>query len=497
MRRGGSRGAGSVAEEGAAQDPKLAELAQMVSEIRERVKARHAASTGGAIDLPLPDLMPLLHARDAAQAKVAAIGSVNPRPGGVVNTLVQSVKRNIARGLQWFVRDQVDFNRETIRALNATIEALDESNRTMVRLAAVAGERIEGMQRQVEQVADLHAHWQAWRAEWEHKLVVNEAQFTRATSDLQHAFQHRVTLAEESFRQQVAGQHRDYLAALERATADVQTKLWEDLARIRGEYEALIHHELRVVRQRAVAGGAVAGGAVAASGGGAGTVAAGGAGSAVGYDSPEMDWLKFAERFRGSAEYVRENQRQYVERFRGATGEVLDIGCGRGEFLGLLREAGIAGRGIEASRELVALCREQGLEVEQGDLFAHLEALSDGSLGGVFCAQVVEHLTAADALRMVKLVAAKLKRGGCFIAETPNPECLAIFATHFYIDPTHTRPIPPALLAFYFEEAGLGRIEVMRLGQAADSMPSLKELPASVREAFFGSLDYACLGIKL
>ncbi|MBN8733514.1 MAG: hypothetical protein J0L64_23470, partial [Acidobacteria bacterium] len=356
-----------MAEAGAAQDPKLAELAQMVSEIRERVKARHAASTGGAIDLLLPDLMPLLHARDAAQAKVAAIGSVNPRPGGVVNTLIQGVKRNVARGLQWFVRDQVDFNRETIRALNATIEALDESNRTMVRLAAVAGERIEALKPQVEQVADLHAHWQAWRAEWEHKLVVNEAQFTRATSDLQHAFQHRVTLAEESFRQQVAGQHRDFVGALERATADVQKKLWEDLARIRGEYEALIHHELRVVRQRAAAGGGVAGSVAAPA---AGTV-----GPAVGYDSPEMDWLKFAERFRGSAEYVRENQRQYVERFRGAAGEVLDLGCGRGEFLGLLREAGIAGRGIEASRELVALCREQGLEVEQGDLFGYLEAL--------------------------------------------------------------------------------------------------------------------------
>ena len=477
--------AGRVAEAGAVQDPKLAELAQLVTEIRERVKARHAASTGGAIDLPLPDLMPLLHARDAAQAKVAAIGSVNPRPGGVVNTLIQGVKRNIARGLQWFVRDQVDFNRETIRALNATIEALDESNRTMVRLAAVAGERIEALKPQVEQVADLHTHWQAWRAEWEHKLVVNEAQFTRATSDLQHAFQHRVTIAEENFRQQVAGQHRDYLAALERATEDVQKKLWADLERIRGEYEALIHHELRVVRQRAAAGGGAVG---AASGGAAG---------AVGYESPEIDWLKFAEKFRGSPEYVRENQRQYVERFRGAAGEVLDIGCGRGEFLGLLREAGIAGRGIEASSELVALCRDQGLEAEQGDLFAYLEALSDRSVGGVFCAQVVEHLTASDALRLVKLVAAKLKPGGCFIAETPNPECLAIFATHFYIDPTHTRPIPPALLAFYFEEAGLGRIEVMRLGQAANSMPALKELPASVREAFFGSLDYACLGIKL
>ena len=478
-------------------DPNLAELAHLVSEIRERVRARHASSTGGGIDVPLPDLTPLLHARDAAQAKVAAIGSVNPRPGGLVNSFIQGVKRNIARGLGWFVRDQVDFNRETIRALNATLEALDESNRTIERLATIAGERVASLSAQVHQVSDLHTHWQAWRAEWEHKLVMNEAQFTRSTSDLQHAFQHRVTLAEENTRSQIAAQHRDYLAALEHATSDIQKKLWDDLARIRTEYESLIHHELRTVRQRGLA--AAASTPATAPNAGHGTPASLPAPPAapVGYDSPEIDWLKFAEKFRGSPQYVRDNQRQYVERFRHATAEVLDIGCGRGEFLGLLRDAGIPARGIEASAELVALCREQGFQAEQADLFTYLAAQPDHSLGGIFCAQVVEHLHASDALRLVKLAAAKLKPGAAFIAETPNPECLAIFATHFYIDPTHTRPLPPALLAFYFEEAGFGRIEILRLAPAAESMPALNDLPTSVRETFFGSLDYACIGIKL
>lgn len=461
-------------------DPKLAELAQLVSEIRERVRARHAASTGGGIDIPLPDLTPLLHARDAAQAKVAAIGSVNPRPGGVVNSFIQAVKRNIARGLGWFVRDQVDFNREMLRALNATLDALDESNRTIARLASEAGERTGALSQQVHDVGDIHTHWQAWRAEWEHKLVVNEAQFTRSTSDLQHAFQHRLSVSEESLRNQITAQHRDYLAALDRASADIQKKLWDDLARIRAEYESLIHHELRVVRQRGLSASA-----------------SGPAAPAVGYDSPEIDWLKFAEKFRGSPDYVRRNQQQYVERFRNAPAEVLDIGCGRGEFLQLLKEAGIHARGVEASAELVVLCREQGLQAEQADFFTYFEAQPDNSLGGIFCAQVVEHLTARDALRLVQFAAAKLKPGAVFVAETPNPECLAIFATHFYIDPTHTRPIPPALLAFYFEEAGLGRIEVLRLAPAVESMPALNDLPASIREAFFGSLDYACIGIKL
>ncbi|MEP7365600.1 MAG: class I SAM-dependent methyltransferase [Acidobacteriota bacterium] len=469
-----------MAEPSLQADPKLAELAHLVSEIRERVRERHAATTGGAIDLPLPDLTPLLHARDAAQAKVAAIGSVNPRPGGLLNGFIQGAKRNIARGLGWFVRDQVDFNREMLRALNATLDALDESNRTIARLSAAAGERLGALSNQVQQVSDLHTHWQAWRTEWEHKLVVNEAQFARSTSELQHAFQHRVTIAEENFRNQIAAQHRDYLAALEHATGDIQKRLWDDLARIRTEFESLIHHELRLVRQRGIA-----------------TTTPAPSAAPVGYDSPEIDWLKFAEKFRGSPDYVRRNQIQYVDRYRGATAEVLDIGCGRGEFLQLLGEADIPARGIEASAELVTLCREQGFNAEQADLFTYLAAQPDNSLGGIFCAQVVEHLHASDALRLVKLAAAKLKPGAVFVAETPNPECLAIFATHFYIDPTHTRPLPPPLLAFYFEEAGFGNIEVVRLAPAVESMPALNDLPTSIRESFFGSLDYACIGIKL
>ena len=80
---------------------------------------------------------------------------------------------------------------------------------------------------------------------------------------------------------------------------------------------------------------------------------------------------------------------------------------------------------------------------------------------------------------------------GVIAIETPNPECLAIFATHFYLDPTHTRPVPHPLLAFYLEEFGVGNIEVRKLSPAVETMPSLTSLPEEFREAFFGGLDYA------
>jgi len=88
-------------------------------------------------------------------------------------------------------------------------------------------------------------------------------------------------------------------------------------------------------------------------------------------------------------------------------------------------------------------------------------------------------------------------RDGLLALETPNPECLAIFASHLYLDPTHTRPVPSALVAFYMEECGFGQIEIRRLSPAVESMPSLASLPADFREAFFGGLDYAAFGIKL
>ena len=142
-------------------------------------------------------------------------------------------------------------------------------------------------------------------------------------------------------------------------------------------------------------------------------------------------------------------------------------------------------------------CRTRGFEATRADLFEHLASLHDRSLGGVFCSQVIEHLQPAQLPRLVRLIAAKLKPGGLAIFETPNPECLAIFATHFYIDPTHTRPVPAVLLRFYCEEAGLGGIEIERLAPAVESMPEIAQVPLAVREKFFGALDYALIATKL
>jgi 2-polyprenyl-3-methyl-5-hydroxy-6-metoxy-1,4-benzoquinol methylase len=469
---------------------KTEELAELLRAIRERVSARYPEASNGGAPVVLADLMPLVHARDAAEAKVAAIGSVNPRRGGPLNWVIQAAKRSISRGLNWFVRDQVVFNREVMACVQATMEALNGVNGAILSAAELASahrastlEALRAIAETAEEMKDMRTHWIAWRAEWENKLATNEIQFLRSVADLQGAFQHRSTLMESNFREMVKSQHADYLGALDRSTLDIQKKLWADLDRIRTEYEALIHSELRVVRQRA--------GVLAQTGASAVPLPPPSADAA-----PAFDYGRFAERFRGSEEYVKSGQSLYVPYFAGRK-DVLDIGCGRGEFLELMGEAGVPARGIDLSRESVDLCRSRGLQAEVADLFAYLDGLADGSLDGIFSAQVVEHLSPARLPEMIRLAAQKLNRGGVIAIETPNPECLAIFATHFYLDPTHARPIPHALLAFYLEEYGIGHLEVIHRSPAIETMPALAGLPEDFRNAFFGGLDYAIIGRKL
>jgi 2-polyprenyl-3-methyl-5-hydroxy-6-metoxy-1,4-benzoquinol methylase len=466
-------------------DPKGEELAAVIAEIRQRVRARNPNGAAPG-NIPLPDLTPLLHARDAAEAKVASIGTVNPRPPGLKNSIVQKLKRGVARALDWHVREQVEFNRAVLACVQTTIETLNEYKRALSLMAGQSADLLG----EARELKDIRTHWVEWRAGWEQKLAATEIQFLRSVSELQGAFQHRVTLMDSnfreqmkaqdtSFRQQVKEQHAEFERSMRRQAEEIHQRFWDELARARAEYERIIHAELRLVRQKASLARAAE--HVSAS---------------APPEFANVDWLKFAEKFRGAEEDIRARQRMYAARFREHA-PVLDLGCGRGEMLQVLQDAGITARGIDSKDDSIALCAAKGLDTEKADLFTYLSDLPDASLGGVICCQVVEHLPPARLPEMIRLVHAKLRAGGLVALETPNPECLAIFATHFFIDPTHSRPIPPVLTSFYLEEAGFGRIEIERLSPAVESMPSIAELPEAFRKEFFGSLDYVAFAIKL
>ncbi len=199
------------------------------------------------------------------------------------------------------------------------------------------------------------------------------------------------------------------------------------------------------------------------------------------------DYFAFEARMRGSTEEVRARQRVYVDDFREAA-PVLDVGCGRGELLGLLREAGIEARGVDADADMVAYARAEGLEVEQADVLAYLEGLEDGSLGGLFAAQLVEHLPPPALLRLLELAERKLRPGGLLVAETINPLSPLALRSYF-ADLTHVQPLVPETLVLLARQAGFREVET-RFLNAPEAPPDVDE---RVREILFAPLDYAIL----
>jgi SAM-dependent methyltransferase len=216
--------------------------------------------------------------------------------------------------------------------------------------------------------------------------------------------------------------------------------------------------------------------------------------------APEIDYVLFEERFRGSSEELRQIQADYVGRFvaSGNKGPVVDIGCGRGEMLELLSETALVGIGVESDPGMLAVCQAKGLDVVGTDGVSWLSAQPDASLGGIFMAQVVEHLPTHDLVALVQLAARKLRAGGLFIAETIDPRSLYAIANFFWADLSHVRPVHPATLSFLAEQAGFGSVEVIQCSrhELADELAEHHDdvsssVPTSAEDADAGAPDDA------
>jgi SAM-dependent methyltransferase len=167
-------------------------------------------------------------------------------------------------------------------------------------------------------------------------------------------------------------------------------------------------------------------------------------GSAEG-DAGDRVYLGFEDVFRGSEAAIRDRQRVYLPLLRDA-GTVLDVGCGRGELLELLGEAGVEASGIDLDPGMVAHCRAKGLDrVTVADADSYLAALPTQSLGAVVALQVIEHLPYAALLAFLRTARRALRPGGRLIVETVNPHSPQALK-HFWIDPTHQHPLFPEII---------------------------------------------------
>jgi SAM-dependent methyltransferase len=225
---------------------------------------------------------------------------------------------------------------------------------------------------------------------------------------------------------------------------------------------------------------------------------------------PYFDSFGFEERFRGSETDIKARQSVYVEYYRDS-GQVVDIKCGRGEFLELLKEAGVRAKGVDLDLDMVLYCQEKGLDVSRDDAYAYLESLPDESLDGLFAAQVVEHREPSRVVELVNLCHRKLRSGGVMIVETPNPVCLTVFARSFYRDFSHIRPLHPEAMKFLFESVGFQNVQArfsspvepsMRIPPLCDAAANAKTVAEfnkgieRLNDLLYGFQEYAVIGRK-
>jgi len=235
-------------------------------------------------------------------------------------------------------------------------------------------------------------------------------------------------------------------------------------------------------------------------------------------DADSHKYVGFEDQFRGSPEEIRRRISDYLPIFQGigdqgsGIGDVLDVGCGRGEFLELLREHGVRARGIDLNPAMVEVCRGKGIEAETADALAYLRGLPDGSLGGLFAAQVIEHLEPRYLAQLLDAAFDKLRPGAPIVLETINPACWFAFFESYVRDLTHVRPVHPDTLKYLLVASGFQRVEIQYrapypeadklqtvaaggpLAAMQDAVETLNANFEKINRLLFTYLDYAAIG---
>lgn len=223
-------------------------------------------------------------------------------------------------------------------------------------------------------------------------------------------------------------------------------------------------------------------------------------------DKHEFDalYVAFENQFRGSRELIKERVRVYLDDVRGAgavtaDSPILDLGCGRGEWLELVNENGLDGEGVDSNAIMVSACQERGLRVTEGDALEYLRALPAESRGAITAFHLIEHLEFRVLVQLLRESFRVLRPGGLAIFETPNPDNVLIGSNQFYSDPTHLHPLPKGYSRFMLQSVGFSGVVARPLNPDKDSLPenaASPELRNFLNRLFFGEQDYAVMGKK-
>ncbi|HJU70980.1 MAG TPA: class I SAM-dependent methyltransferase [Paucimonas sp.] len=222
---------------------------------------------------------------------------------------------------------------------------------------------------------------------------------------------------------------------------------------------------------------------------------------ATGFDE-ESFYIEFEGLFRGSREDIQQRLEVYLPYLAHVATQdgarVVDVGCGRGEWLELLAAQGIAATGIDMNSAMVEACRQRGFSAECADAIAWLRRQPPGSVAAVTGFHLIEHLPFETLIALFDAALHALQPDGLIIFETPNPENLQVGACNFYTDPTHLHPIPPPVAEFMARQRGFARADILRLHPYPDSHRLAEDSEAArrINQALYGPQDYAVLAWK-
>ncbi len=215
----------------------------------------------------------------------------------------------------------------------------------------------------------------------------------------------------------------------------------------------------------------------------------------------------FEDLQRGSYEEIQTRLEVYLADIPNSEAPVVDIGCGRGEWLDLLKQKGINAYGVDNNPDVAQRAAGRGLDVRTADAMEHLASLADRTVNAVTAFHVAEHLPLEALIELIDGSLRVLRPGGKLVLETPNPANLTVGATTFWLDPTHLRPLPSDLLSFLVSSRGFSDIEVRPLHRnelpvskadlGPEPDPTLERLVDVVNVHLGAAADYAVVGTRL
>ena len=400
--------------------------------------------------------------------------------------LLGSLAKRIVRKIIWFyIAVQRDFNALIVRILNTVCQKLDDTvavvdrlvDRTN-RLTEMMREQVEGSERQeherrlseMERRADELGKAQEVLGQEQETLRQELATREEALSEGIHSVERRVE--ETASRQEVLGREQETLRQELESRVAEYTEMHSEAVYGLGEQLEGLGGTIRALDERLERMD----------------------GEIQKQTFVDPKYFVFEDRFRGSSEEILERQRRYVQYFSRCS-NVLDIGCGRGEFLDLLRESDIGGYGVDVQEDMVLFCRKKGLRVVKASAVSHLASIEDKALDGVFMAQVAEHLVPSDLIALIGSAYRAMKFGTHLVIETINPSCVYALVKTFYLDLSHVKPVHPQTLAFLLESNGFRDVAVEYLTPVSPefSLEKLEESRLSSEElkAFVGTYNSA------